>query len=237
MATTGKSALATPLSKLFSIAPYMDLNFAVADAIFNLTGMARGYSESKLGRIAGFLVDNVVMNGIIYIDEIDKPANTGSKHGNVTNVLYSLLEPSSSEFFTDEWLETSINASFLNYIMTANDVEKIPAPILDRCTIFEIKNPTHEQMKKVVPSIYNKICAKYPNLPEPLKLLDPSVVEVLSDANPRSIRKNLEAALGKVALRDKDMCITTSDLEGLDIKRGTQSITVGFIPSGPKTIH
>lgn len=223
----GKTAYTKELARILNL-PTLMIDFASADNTFDIVGMARGWAGSHIGKICDFLLSNKFGNGIIMIDEVDKAQN-GPNGSKPINTLYPLLEPENSKQFTDNWLKTPINASELNYILTANYLEDIPKPILSRCNVFHIEPPTPTQMYGVVRNVHRNICSDYKYLPLGMRQLSDDVVEELSSLSPREIRKTIDAVIGKIADSNPEQdSITADDVHETMPKATTPRKQIGF---------
>ncbi len=96
----------------------------------------------------GLKVDLGIKNPVIHFDELDKVK--GDQNYSVETLFYSILERSTARRFFDNYIGINVDASGINYIFTANKLEGIPAPIINRLRVFNIENYTHEQLKECV---------------------------------------------------------------------------------------
>ena len=117
-----------------------------------LQGLAFGYSGGHMGAVANLLMRNPFANGLILLDELDK-APFSSDKGSLVDPLYELLESDSARSFTDSFLERPIDASYLAWICTANDESQIAKPLLQRMHVFEIAQPSGEQLPEIVRAV------------------------------------------------------------------------------------
>ena len=89
------------------------------------------------------------------LDELEK-AGGDSRYG-VMNSLLSLLERYTAKKFKDECIPLEIDASYIVWFATANDLDKLTAPIKSRFDIFSVPNPTPTQRKSLIKGIYNTV--------------------------------------------------------------------------------
>lgn len=149
----GKTAFVTELCKIIMgrYARKIDLGNEVAN--FSLTGSDPSFKNGKIGIIAtALLADDdfgqPVRNPVIHMDELDKVKDSHSF--SVVSVFYALLERRNARRFFENYLGINIDASGINYIFTANTMEGIPEPILNRLRVFSIRNYTPEELKGCV---------------------------------------------------------------------------------------
>ncbi len=149
----GKTAFVTELCKVImgKYALKLDLGNEVTD--FALTGCDPSFRNAKIGLIAASLLADEddgqpLRNPIIHMDELDKVK--GSHSFSVETAFYALLERSNAKRLFENFLGINIDASGINYIFTANTMEGIPEPILNRLRVFTIRNYTPEELKGCV---------------------------------------------------------------------------------------
>lgn len=146
----GKTRFAVEVSKILKV-PIKSLDGGSLSSSFSLSGVNASYKDAKPGAIAGFLLEEDYLNGIVFLDEIDKLSSRGES--NHYAPLHKMLVPETATDFTDDFLGIAVNASYLNWIATANDVDVIPKSILSRFRLFEIPVPKPDQVKTIIDSI------------------------------------------------------------------------------------
>ena len=131
------------------------------------------------------------------LDEVDKMTN---REHSPFSTLHQLLEPENSSTIFDEFLELEFNASFIIYILTANDAKNIPESLLSRMNVFEIKNPDQEQMKIISQNIFIELLAES-KMFKP-KLSD-NMLTSLIDKSPRDVFQILSRNLFNLSAEQK----------------------------------
>lgn len=124
---------------------------------FQLTGSHSGYTESKPGAIFTLLAEGQSAAPVMVIDEVDKIHDT---HYPVLPVLLDLLEPRSAREFKDEFFETTFDASRMVFVLTANTLEGVPAPLLSRVEVVQIPNPEPGQRRRILQQEAEQLCKK-----------------------------------------------------------------------------
>lgn len=218
----GKTYFGHALASILGL-PFHEISMATTTASFALSGGSLQWGEGTVGKVSQILGKSSVANPMVLIDEVDKCS--GSDHYTVTNVLYSLLEPHTARRFTDEALEIELDASHVIWILTANDPDRIPRPILSRMRVFSIEQPGIEAMMDVVEVMYAKFRSELPFGHLLTPELNFPVLQKLSTQSPRAIRLGLQEAAMKAVRRGKN-AIDVDDLTNLSRKENHR---VGFI--------
>lgn len=217
----GKTYFTSELAKLLNF-PFFEISLATATASFSLSGGSIQWAEGSTGFICDTLAGNEVANPIILIDEIDKCSQ--DTRYNPLNIFYGLLESHSAKRFRDEALAFELDTSKIIWMATANDMRNIPALILSRMRIFEIRQPDSASMQPVVRSIYEHVINEktYGKLLD--TVLNDTVIDHLSKQSPRAIKLAIEEGALK-AIRHHRSTIYSSDLPAVEMERSR----VGFI--------
>lgn len=124
---------------------------------FEITGASPVWRGGKAGRVYEALKAGS-RNPLIVIDELDKiTENTVSP---VYGAIGGLLEQSTAARFRDEFTGEMIDASHINWVFTANELNSIPAHIIDRCEIIHCDAPSATQLRIVIKSIWEAVATK-----------------------------------------------------------------------------
>ena len=146
----GKSSLARDVMKA------LDVYAATVNAggMFenHILGLSSGYSSAMPSIITTAVANSMAINPAIIIDEIDKTSRN-KRNGDLADGLLSLLEPSEAVSWYEKFLNMNVDASQINWILTANDIGRVPLPLVSRCTVYRMQNPGAEHVGPLVQSV------------------------------------------------------------------------------------
>ncbi len=220
----GKTAYCKRLSELLGIR-FEQIDLSSGGVDFTMTGLDSGYSSGRPGRVWDSLKHECI-SVLWLLDELDKPGNSKAHSG--INYLLGLLEPVSARRFIDNSALLPLDASWLCYIATSNDLALIQKPILSRFEVFTITPPSKPQMLAVVRSIFREI-RKTEDWADAFEAeLTTEIVQALSTSTPREIRRKLIQAHSNAAAHQRRQLLV-SDIPQSQIPASDEKCRMGFV--------
>ncbi|WP_339080611.1 AAA family ATPase [Pseudomonas sp. TMP9] len=191
-----------------------------------LAGSESFWGNSQPGQLFNLLASQQNANPMVMLDELDKAG--GDERFDPLAALHTLLEPAAARNFVDLSVrDLAINASHVNWLATANDLERLSKPILSRFSVLHIPAPSADQVSIIVRNLYNQTRDESSWGQHFADTLCDEVVERMSTLAPRKIRITLQRAFGAAA-RSGRSCIQPEDLK---IQTPEKPKVFGFIAS------
>ena len=206
--------------------PFRVFDMASTQSSSPLAGSEAFWSNSEPGQLFELLAYQPLANPVVVLDELDKASN-GRPQYDPLAALYTLLEPRSARDFIDLSIrDFSIDASHVNWIATANELEAIPGPLRSRLTVLHIQPPRPEQVRSIAQSIYNRLRDEASWGNAFAERLDDDVLSRLQALPPRSVR--LQRALGSAAREGRGRVQVQDIRSTIEVSRRA----VGFVGEG-----
>ena len=212
----GKTSLASSIAKALN-KDFVKVSLGGINDEAEILGHRRTYIGASPGKIIQQMKKSKSNNPLFLIDEVDKL--TKDYKGDPASALLEILDKEQNSKFCDNYIEEEFDLSKVLFILTANNISAIPAPLLDRLEIIELSSYT----------IYEKInIAKYhliPNLLEDykvknIKFTDNAIEKIITsytkEAGARDLYRQIDAVIRKVIIakeKNAKVIVDTGDIE------------------------
>ena len=169
-----------------------------------IRGHRRTYVGAQPGRLVRALREAGTMNPVILLDEVDKIG--ADFRGDPSSALLEVLDPAQNHTFRDHYLEVDLDLSNVLFVATANVVDTVPGPLLDRMEVIHLDGYTEEEKVAIARHhLIGRQLARAGLREEEVELTDDAVRTVVADytreAGVRSLERELGRLLRKVATK------------------------------------
>lgn len=198
---TGKTSIARSVAKALN-RKYIRICLGGVQDEAELRGHRRTYVGAMPGRIVAGMKDAKVNNPVILLDEIDK---LGSDYkGDPASALLEILDPEQNKHFSDHYIELPVDLSQVMFLCTANSLEPISRPLLDRMEIIELSGYTaNEKFHIAKDHLWEKQCIANGLTKSQISITDKALEMVIAnytrEAGVRGLEKKLAALCRKAA--------------------------------------
>ncbi len=171
-----------------------------------LRGHRRTYVGAMPGRIINELKRLEVRNPVFMLDEIDKIGQ--DFRGDPASVLLEILDPEQNSNFVDHYLDVPFDLSGAMFITTANVVEKLPAPLLDRLEVIYFPGYTEAEKVKIAKNYLIPRQLREHGLHHlGLEFTDAGVGKIIQDYTREAGLRNLEREIANVCRKLARICL------------------------------
>ena len=208
---TGKTSIARSVARALN-KKFVRLSLGGVRDEAEIRGHRRTYVGAMPGRIAEGLRQAGVKNPLMLLDEIDKTSS--DYRGAISSSLLEVLDPEENNRFSDHYVELPIDLSEVLFIATANDMQEIPRPLLDRMELIEISSYTENEKVHIAEEHLIPKQIKTNGLKKKqIKISSGAVDEIISkhtrEAGVRSLERKIGQICRKSALKIQEEGLTS----------------------------
>lgn len=191
----------------------------------------RGHRKTYIGAMPGRIVEGLIrsgsMNPLLVLDEIDKLGN--DMRGDPASALLEVLDSEQNGTFRDHFLEIPVDLSRVMFITTANTMDTIPRPLLDRMEVIELGSYTDEEKVEIAHRhLIPKQLKEHGLQKRQLSISDDAIRRIISGYTRESGVRVLEREIGAIC-RKTAMKIAAEDVKRVSVTHDVLKDFLGVV--------
>ena len=229
----GKTSIASSVARALN-RKYVRISLGGVRDEADIRGHRKTYIGSMPGRIISALTQAGVKNPLILLDEVDKL--TRDAHGDPTSALLEVLDSEQNKTFRDHFVELPFDLSDCMFIATANSLENIPRPLMDRMEIIELSIYTRREKLAIAKDhLIPKQLSRHGLNRKMLKFTDGAILEIIDFYTREAGVRNLERTIASLC-RKVDRKLLTDEKKSYVIDAGDIESYLGVRKYLPETV-
>ena len=212
----GKTSIAASIARAMK-RKYIRVSLGGVRDESDIRGHRKTYVGAMPGRIITALTQVGVKNPLILLDEVDKL--TRDAHGDPSSALLEVLDPEQNRYFRDHFVELPYDLSDCLFIATANSLNTIPKPLIDRMEIIELSSYTRrEKVSIAMNHLIPKQLKKHGLNKRSMKITPDAVEEIIDYYTREAGVRNLERSIAALCRKGAKKLLETPDLKHVTVK-------------------
>ncbi|MGM9653521.1 MAG: endopeptidase La [Eubacteriales bacterium] len=205
----GKTSLAASIARAMK-RKYVRVSLGGIRDEADIRGHRKTYVGAMPGRIVTALTQAGTRNPLILLDEIDKMCSDA--HGDPASAMLEVLDSEQNKSFRDHFVEMPIDLSECLFIATANTLDTVPRPLIDRMEIIELTTYTKNEKLSIAKNhLIPKQLKRHGLTRRSLRITDDAVTEIIDGYTRESGVRNLEREIGAVCRKAARRIVETGD--------------------------
>lgn len=187
-----------------------------------LRGHRRTYIGAIPGKIIYLLKQAGCMNPVFLFDEIDKMAS--DFRGDPTSAMLEVLDPEQNNSFVDHYMEVPVDLSKVLFVATANTMDDIPAPLLDRMEVIELSGYTEQEKLQIAKKfLLPKQKSLHGLTDDALTITDDALLDIIAhytrESGVRNLEREIAAVCRKSALEILENNVPVVDIQDENVQK------------------
>ncbi|MBE6691156.1 MAG: endopeptidase La [Ruminococcaceae bacterium] len=192
----GKTSVAQSIARAMN-RKYVRVSLGGVRDEADIRGHRKTYLGAMPGRIVAALTQSGVSNPLILLDEIDKL--TRDAHGDPSSALLEVLDGEQNKSFRDHFVEIPFDLSDCLFIATANTLDTVPRPLIDRMEVIELSTYTkNEKLRIAAHHLIGKQQKRHGLNGRRLRITESAVASIIDDYTRESGVRNLERRIADI---------------------------------------
>ncbi len=192
----------------------------------DIRGHRKTYIGAMPGRIMTAIANAGTRNPLVLLDEIDKL--TRDAHGDPSSALLEVLDGEQNKAFRDHFIEMPFDLSECMFIATANTLDTIPKPLLDRMEIIELKAYTKREKLSIAKNhLIPKQLKRHGLSSRSLKISNDAITEIIDYYTREAGVRNLERTIADIARRAAKRLVEEPDTKRITVNAADLSDFLG----------
>ena len=174
----------------------------------------RGHRKTYVGAMPGRIITGIIqagsMNPVLLLDEIDK---MGADHrGDPSAAMLEVLDGEQNKAYRDHFLEIPVDLQDVMFITTANTLDTIPRPLLDRMEVIQLSSYTDEEKVMIAKNhLIPKQLKKHGLTRSDLRITDDGIREIITCYTKESGVRNLERSITEICRKTAMQMASSSE--------------------------